>query len=82
MKEVSKRDTTAEVLLRNAASTGRLSVFRQFYESFQLMDKTRQDTLLLPNGILTMVVAWVGYPGLMRLERTLTPEKTDGLTWR
>lgn len=39
-------------------------------------------TLLLPNGALTMVVAWIGYPALMRLERTLTPEKTDGLTWR
>ena len=38
--------------------------------------------LLVPNGIVTAAVAWLLYPGLLRLERTLTPEKTDGLTWR
>jgi hypothetical protein len=38
--------------------------------------------LLVPNGMVTAVVAWIFYPALMRLERILTPEKTDGLIWR
>jgi hypothetical protein len=38
--------------------------------------------ILLPNGIATTVVAWLSYPMLSQLERALTPEKADGLTWR
>ena len=38
--------------------------------------------LLLPNAVITALLALVLYPGLIRLERVLNPEKTGGLSWR
>ncbi|OGR08451.1 MAG: hypothetical protein A2341_17310 [Deltaproteobacteria bacterium RIFOXYB12_FULL_58_9] len=38
--------------------------------------------MLLPNAVITGVLAFVSYPGLAALERKLTPETHEGLAWR
>jgi hypothetical protein len=38
--------------------------------------------LLLPSALATGLLAWLSHPWMIRLEKRLTPEVREGLTWR